>query len=168
MKISDIQQQKYYSDCKQGLRQVVGLAGDEVTYVLVWAAVRQEWDNQKQETVSLLGQQSTIKLVSFASWAKSCLCPADGEMLRASLEAKSIKLSVGELAYMQGVLNEAGVIAAGSVVSFDHTEGRAVSGLQKKGFVVRLIGEIEITGTGAAWLKQLSSAVQLGKDKHVD
>lgn len=164
MKITEIQQGQYYHDGKQGLRQVGEINGDEVTYLLVWAAVRQEWDYQKRETISVLGQQSTIKLASFASWAKSCLDPVAGEMLRTSLEAQSIKLSAGERAYMQDVLKEAGAITAGSVVSFDHTEGRAVSGLQKKGFVIRLDGEVEFTEIGAAWLRQASRAIQAEKE----
>ncbi len=38
---------------------------------------------------------------------------------------------------MKSVLREAGRAAAGTLVSFDHAEGRAVAGLAKKGFVVR-------------------------------
>jgi hypothetical protein len=33
-------------------------------------------------------------------------------------------------------------------------EGRAVSGLAKKGLVVRHVGEVELTALGATWLRQ--------------
>lgn len=64
----------------------------------------------------------------------------------------TLKLSVGEEAFMRSVLEEAGRSPVGTLVSFDHTEGRAVSGLAKKGMVVRKSGEVEITEAGAAWL----------------
>ncbi|WP_186157236.1 hypothetical protein [Burkholderia gladioli] len=63
-----------------------------------------------------------------------------------------VRLSFGEDAYMRSVLKEAGRITAGTLVSFDQTEGRAVSGLAKKGLVVRLDGEVQITDAGAMWL----------------
>ncbi|MGG2041318.1 hypothetical protein [Burkholderia gladioli] len=63
-----------------------------------------------------------------------------------------VRLSFGEDAYMRSVLKEAGRITAGTLVSFDHTEGRAVSGLAKKGLVARLDGEVQITDAGATWL----------------
>ncbi|KVK78151.1 hypothetical protein WJ47_17160 [Burkholderia ubonensis] len=63
-----------------------------------------------------------------------------------------IKLSFGEEAFMRAVLEEAGPAKAGRRVPFNHMEGRTVSGLAKKGFVVRLDGEVEITDVGAAWL----------------
>ncbi|WP_186138366.1 hypothetical protein [Burkholderia gladioli] len=63
-----------------------------------------------------------------------------------------VRLSFGEDAYMRSVLKEAGHITAGALVSFDHTEGLAVSGLAKKGVVVRLDGEVQVTDAGAMWL----------------
>lgn len=66
----------------------------------------------------------------------------------------TVKLSFGEEAFMQSVLKEAGPASAGSTVSYDHMEGRAVSGLAKKGLVVRHVGEVELTALGAAWLSQ--------------
>jgi hypothetical protein len=62
------------------------------------------------------------------------------------------KLSSGEDAFMRSVLVEAGRAHTGTLVSFDHTEGRAVSGLAKKGLVVRLGDEVRLTDVGAAWL----------------
>ncbi|KVZ49483.1 hypothetical protein WL19_15880 [Burkholderia ubonensis] len=61
-------------------------------------------------------------------------------------------MSFGEEAFMRAVLEEAGPVKARRRVPFNHMEGRAVSGLVKKGFVVRLDGEVEITDVGAAWL----------------
>ncbi|RQP96545.1 hypothetical protein [Burkholderia stagnalis] len=63
-----------------------------------------------------------------------------------------VKLSPGEEYFMRSVLREAGLVSAGTRVSFDHTEGRAVSGLAKKGLLVRLDGEAQLTEAGAAWL----------------
>ncbi|KWB61673.1 hypothetical protein WL39_20550 [Burkholderia ubonensis] len=54
--------------------------------------------------------------------------------------------------FMKSVLAEAGRAMAGMRVLFDHTEGRAVSGLAKKGLAVRLDGEVRLTDIGAAWL----------------
>ncbi|WP_080432628.1 hypothetical protein [Burkholderia ubonensis] len=65
---------------------------------------------------------------------------------------RSKKLSFGEEVFMKSVLREVGCASAGTLVSFDHTEGRAVSGLAKKGFVVRQDAEVKITEAGAAWL----------------
>lgn len=65
-----------------------------------------------------------------------------------------VKLSLGEEAFMKSVLKEAGPASAGSTVSYDHTEGRAVSGLAKKGLVLRRVGEVELTALGAEWLRQ--------------
>ncbi|WP_157662086.1 hypothetical protein [Burkholderia ubonensis] len=66
-----------------------------------------------------------------------------------------VKLSFGEEVFMRSVLKEAGRAKAGMLVSFDHTEGRAVSGLAKKGLVVRIdrTREVQITDAGAAWLE---------------
>ncbi|KVD92936.1 hypothetical protein WS63_07835 [Burkholderia stagnalis] len=66
--------------------------------------------------------------------------------------SRSKKLSFGEEVFMKSVLAEAGRADAGTLVSFDHTEGRAVSGLEKKGLVVRLDDEVRLTDVGAAWL----------------
>ena len=62
------------------------------------------------------------------------------------------KLSPGELAFMVSALDAAGgTITAGTMINYGHTEGRAVSGLEKKGFVVRHKGEVEVTEAGAVW-----------------
>lgn len=153
MNINEIQPDMYFHDGKQGLRYVTAINNDDVTYELAWAVARNDWDAKQQKSVSILGQQFTIKLASFAAWAQTAYSPSEGEMLRDKLKAKSIKLSVGELAYMEDVLKEGGQLVAGSVVSFDHTEGRACAGLAKKGLVVRLKNEVEITPLGAAWLR---------------
>ena len=62
------------------------------------------------------------------------------------------QLSFGEAAFMKAVLERTGPAQAGTLVPFDHTEGRAVSGLAKKGLVVRLNREVQVTDAGAAWL----------------
>ncbi|MCK8652985.1 Lrp/AsnC family transcriptional regulator [Ralstonia insidiosa] len=82
-------------------------------------------------------------------WVKAV--PAGSDSASTS---RTVKLSVGEEAFMQSVLKEAGPASAGSSVSYDHMEGRAVSGLAKKGLVVRHVGEVELTALGATWLRQ--------------
>ena len=63
------------------------------------------------------------------------------------------KLSPGELAFMASALDEAGgKITAGTMINYDHTEGRAVGGLEKKGLVCRHKGEVEVTAIGENWL----------------
>ncbi|KVO25108.1 hypothetical protein [Burkholderia ubonensis] len=66
-----------------------------------------------------------------------------------------VKLSFGEEVFMRSVIKEARRAKAGMLVSFDHTEGRAVSGLAKKGLVVRIdrTREVQITDAGAAKLE---------------
>ena len=76
-----------------------------------------------------------------------------GEAILAS-PAFQVALSPGEMAFMTSVLDEAGEdVGQGTMVSFDHTEGRAVSGLAKKGLVVRHKGEVELTELGTTWLR---------------
>ncbi|AQH05756.1 hypothetical protein A9R05_42835 (plasmid) [Burkholderia sp. KK1] len=68
---------------------------------------------------------------------------------------KNLKLSFGETAFMKSVLSEAGRVRAGTLVTYDHTEGRAVAGLAKKGLVVKLDGQVQVTESGAAWLAEV-------------
>jgi hypothetical protein len=75
-----------------------------------------------------------------------------GTVKARNIDTSKVKLSFGEQVFMRSVLVEAGRAEAGTLVSFDHTEGRAVSGLAKKGLVVRLAREVQITDSGAAWL----------------
>ncbi|KVV07342.1 hypothetical protein [Burkholderia ubonensis] len=70
-----------------------------------------------------------------------------------------VKLSFGEQVYMRSVLAAVGAVPAGALVSFNHMEGRAVSGLAKKGFLVRTGRTAALTTTGAAWLAGAAAAV---------
>ncbi|WP_186215105.1 hypothetical protein [Burkholderia gladioli] len=65
---------------------------------------------------------------------------------------QNIKLSFGETAFMKSVLSEAGRVRSGTLVTYDHTEGRAVAGLAKKGLVIKLDGQVQVTESGAEWL----------------
>lgn len=76
----------------------------------------------------------------------------ESDVERAHSGKAEVKLSVGEETFMKSVLTEAGRATAGMRISFAHTEGRAVSGLAKKGLVLRLDDEVELTDIGAAWL----------------
>ncbi|WDD90249.1 hypothetical protein Bsp3421_000070 (plasmid) [Burkholderia sp. FERM BP-3421] len=75
----------------------------------------------------------------------------------ASSEATGPKLSRGEQAFMHTILAEAGRAPAGTLVPVEHTEGRAVSGLARKGLVIRLDTEAQLTEVGAAWLAAATS-----------
>lgn len=77
-----------------------------------------------------------------------------------------VKLSLSEEAFMKSVLKEAGPALAGSTVSYDHTEGRAVSGLAKKGLVMRRVGDVELTALGAEWLSQAAKNGRTAPENH--
>ena len=163
MKQSDIAPGVAYSDKKLGVREVVSISGggnSVVTYRLLAAKVTEEYSWLQGTTVSLIGATFSMTLAAFAAWAEESL-PGDALALRlAQLKAQAIKLSPGELAYMQDAMQEAGgAITAGTLIQFDHTEGRAVSGLAKKGLVERLDGEALVTELGAAWFG-IKSVVQ--------
>lgn len=102
---------------------------------------------------SLVGTSAKLSFDGFALWAKVELDEASAEGLLCELAVAKLKLSPGELAYMKSVLKEAPDATQGTCISFDHTEGRAVSGVAKKGLVLRFDGEAELTKLGVAWLR---------------
>lgn len=164
MKVADIQVGGFYHDGKAGVREVLsigpdGSGMDRVEYRLLAAKVTQEYSYAKQRMVSIIGSTTSCHLTSFAAWAKTVLSKDECTDLLNTMDARRIKLSPGELAFMVSALDEAGgVITKGTAITFDPTEGRAVSGLEKKGLVVRLAGEVEITILGAAWFKNMDQA----------
>lgn len=154
MKPSDIAVGSAYHDGKQGLREVIAKDGAPVTvtYRILAAKQSQEWDLGTRTMLSLIGSVSTISLEGFAKWAKGEVLTPDIEAYLQRLEAAKLKLSAGELAFMESIKQEEVPVKLGTMISFDHTEGRAVSGLQKKGLLLRHQNEAELTSLGAAWL----------------
>lgn len=156
MKPADIQVGKFYHDGKFGLREVIRIDGSprEVRYKIHSAKQENEWVPSKKATVSVIGQEATVLMQSFCAWAKTAHDEADGKAVLTKIQARRIKLSTGEVAFMKSVLAECSTVpaAAGTLITFDHTEGRAVGGLQKKELVLRLDGQVEITELGAAVL----------------
>ena len=143
-----------YHDGKHGLREVLGekpLAGT-IRYRLLASKVEREFGTDGQPK-SLIGQESEVTTNGFAAWAKVGYAAEDGHRVLLRLQAEKVKLSPGESAFMQSVIVEAegGSLAAGTRVSYDHTEGRAVAGLEKKGLLHRAGGhEVEVLPLGAA------------------
>lgn len=149
-----------YSDGKLGLRKVVSKQGSpiEVRYIILAAKVEREHVD-KGEYVSVIGQESGCSLESFARWAKVGYDEEGGQEALRKLHARKIKLSSGEDAYMRSVIAEAGIVGPGTTVTYDHTEGRAVGGLEKKGLLQRAAsgGEVELSLLGRAKLELLAA-----------
>lgn len=159
MKVADIKVGGFYHDGKAAVREVLAIAPDgagieRVEYRILAAKVTQEYRHAENRMVSVIGTTSSCHLASFAAWAKLGLSKADCDALLTRMAATRVKLSPGELAFMESALDEVGgEISSGTMISFDHTEGRAVGGLEKKELVVRHKGEVEVTELGAAWLR---------------
>lgn len=74
------------------------------------------------------------------------------------LQAAKIKLSPGETTFVQGVRAERheDPFVGGTLITYDHTEGRAVAGLERKGLVRRVGGgEVELLTLGAALINAM-------------
>lgn len=160
MKATEIVVGDVYWDGKQGLRKVVAMHGTifvKVRYALLAAKVERMLFSK--DAVSLIGRESDIALETFATWARKRFNPEEGAQQLLVLQAAKVKLSPGEEAFMQSVAAELqGVVEAGTQVSYDHTEGRAVGGLERKGMLKRLAGnEIELTDLGRAKLRGVTA-----------
>lgn len=164
MKCDDIKAGCFYYDGKSSVREVIsiepGAVGVErVEYRILAAKATKEYRHAEKQRVSIIGTTSFCQLASFAAWAKEGLSKVACDDLLLRLEASRVKLSFGELAFMESALDEAGgEIPPGTAITFDHTEGRAVGGLQKKLLVVRRDGEAEVTSLGAAWFRIAAEA----------
>lgn len=159
MKREELEPGWFYSDGKDGVRELIsvdrhGGDQDQVTYRLLWAKVTLSYCSLQARMVSCLGSTVTCQMGSFAAWAKSRMNREECDALLMRLKARRVKLSPGERAFMDSALQEAaGSIPAGTLISVDLTEGRAVGGLERKGLLVRRPGEAEFTALGAAWLQ---------------
>ncbi|WP_341744670.1 hypothetical protein [Azonexus hydrophilus] len=161
MKQSEIQAGECYFDGKEGIREVVSIDPKipTVKYRLLSAKITQEYSWTKGQMVSLIGSETTCNLSSFASWAKHHVPQAEIGNIMLRIAAKKIKLAPGEKMFMNSALDESGgAIVEGTSISFDHTEGRAVSGLEKKGLLVRDNREVTVTALGAAWFANAAEA----------
>lgn len=159
MKVADIKVGSFYYDGKVAVREVLAIGPDDagverVEYRILAAKVTQEYSHAEKRMVAVIGTTTSCHLASFAAWAKVGLSKPDCDVLLTLLAANQVKLSPGELTFMESALDEAGgEISSGTMISFDHTEGRAVGGLARKELVVRHNGEVEVTALGAAWLR---------------
>lgn len=168
MSLKDILAGRIYFDDKLGLREVVEVAGApvRVRYRLLAAKIEHQWVygdvGQASTKQSLIGTESTVTLEAFASWAKHSYDTSEKEALLLQVQAKRLKLSAGEVAFMASVRSELGKTASvGTLVSYDHTEGRAVAGLQRKGLLTKLPGgEVQLLALGVA---RLDSAADEGE-----
>ena len=154
MKVQDIQVGHSYSDGNQGLRKVMAIEGSplRVRYEILAAKIEREMGHDFMY-VSVLGQERQCDLESFARWAKSGYEREEAKRVLLGLQAAKVKLSPGEDLFLEGVLKETGwrPLDAGAHVTYDHTEGRAVSGLEKKGLLRRVGGsEVEVLPLGSA------------------
>lgn len=165
MKITDIEAGSFYHDGKDGVREVLSIGpGDagvaRMEYRILAAKVTQEFSWEKQQMVSLIGTVSSCAVPSFSAWAKIKMTKEECDDLLLRMAARKVKLSPGEKAFMDDARSEAGgEITPGTMISFDHMEGRAVSGLEKKGLVLRHKGEVEVSKLGAAWFQGVDAPV---------
>lgn len=161
MKQQEIQVGRIYHDGKAGLREVVAIeAPVGVRYRLLAAKVEQEFDRHGVAK-SVLGVESAVTLAAFAAWAKEGYDAQEGDKVLLRMRAAKIKLSPGEIAFMESVKKEMqdGPCTAGMLASYDHTEGRAVAGLEKKGLVRRFGGgEVELLALGAARINAIADS----------
>lgn len=156
MKIADIRVGDIYYDGKSGLREVLWIAGAplRVQYRILESRLKYKYSYVQQATIPVIGSEGSCALEAFASWARQGLSWEESDLLMLELRARNIKLSPGELAYMSSVYDETdGSASVGLTISFDHTEGRAVGGLEKKGLVERLRAAASLTDLGVAWLR---------------
>lgn len=160
MKLGDFQIGHIYHDGKQGLREVVGVdkADGTVRYRILAAKVEREVGPGGQFR-SLIGCESVVTIAAFAAWAKVAYDADDGNRFLRCLRARRIKLTSAEHDYMVNLLLDDPLgrpHQAGTVVAYDRTVGRAVSGLEKKGFLRRMgDGKAEVLPLGTARLQCL-------------
>lgn len=174
MKIADIKTGNIYYDGKSGLRLVLWIAEAPLTrlkrvqYRVLESRRKQEYSYTQQAMIPVIGSESSCTLEAFASWARQGFSLEEGELLMLELRARNVKLSPGELAYMRAVYDETdGLASVGLTISFDHTEGRAAGGLEKKGLVIRLRAAVELTELGAAWMRAEAKS-RKGIERHED
>ena len=157
MKVSEIVAGFWYTDGKDGVREVISVTSDatsKLRYRIHAARHENDYCNETNAMVSVLGGSSSCDVTSFARWAKERMTMEDGLGKVQELRAWKLRLTASERAFLDEAFFEAGGdISAGTLVQFDPSEARAVKGLERKSIVVKLNGEVEITPTGAAWFR---------------
>lgn len=170
MKIADIKAGNIYYDGKSGLREVLWIAGAplRVQYRILESRLKYKYSYVQQATIPVIGSERSCALEAFASWARQGLSREESDLLMLELRARNVKLSPGELAYMNSVYDETdGLASVGLTISFDHTEGRATGGLEKKGLVILLRAATQLTELGAAWMRAEAKS-RKGIERHED
>lgn len=167
MKVKEIEVGRFYHDNKAGVREVLALIQDpdgnhSVEYRILAAKSTQEYDSKRREMVSVIGTTSRCRVSSFATWAKVGMDALGAQALMMTMQAKKIKLPPGELAFMVSAVHEVGgPLTEGLRIEIAHTEGRAASGLEKKGLLLRdkATNEAVFTPLGAAWSVNLTKPI---------
>lgn len=161
MEQTEIRAGHHYYDGKDGLREVLSIDADSLRYRILAARQERAYSYKQGTMVSVIGTEITCTVATFATWAKRLLTPLEAQQLLLEMQARKTKLSPGELAFMKSAYEEAGgTITPGTAIQVDHTEGRAVAGLAKKGLMIRNKGEAEVTALGAAWFRSFEGAVR--------
>lgn len=157
---NDIIPGQLYFDDKDGLREVVALLDNDslVQYRVLAARQERRWSYALDAWCSLIGQEISCTRAAFAAWAKVALSAEAGAALLLELQAGKIKLSPAERLYLLAAQTTAGFAGLGARLPIKHTEGRAISGLAKKGLLVRVAGEASVTALGAAWFRRMSAS----------
>jgi len=157
MKKEEIKAGLVYSDGKKGVREVASIGVEEAGKVRFRIlSAKQEWSYVygNLSKVSEIGRESSCEIDSFARWAKEAMSIEEGARRVLEIKAFSTRLSKGEQEFMDSARIEAGgEITAKTLIQLDKSESRAVGGLEKKGFLVKRDGEVEVTESGAAWFR---------------
>lgn len=151
MKVTDVQAGRFYHDGKQGVREVLTIEQDQVRYRMLAAKQTQAYDHRQKTMVPLLNTESSMTLGAFAAWAKTSHVRETIDAVLLDLQARALKLSPGELAFLQPALS--GAFGPGATLAVSHTDGRAVAGLAKKGLVTREGAVATLTVLGGAWVR---------------
>ncbi|TAL65853.1 MAG: hypothetical protein EPN79_11940 [Burkholderiaceae bacterium] len=153
---------RIYHDGKAGLRKVTSISGSPIAvrYRILAAKVERDFDWRSHQYQSLIGHVGECTLEAFARWANTGYDEAGAQAVLLSLQARKIKLSPGEDAFMRSAAAKVHVAGQGSKVSYSHTEGRAITGLEKKGLLLprlKITNQVEFSPLGRAKLLQLAS-----------
>lgn len=163
MRVKDIVVGGVYHDGKMGVRKVLSIARDDagmdrVRYSIMESKVRHSFDHRVGKMVSIIGNESSCHLTSFATWAWRQISTSEYKQIQVSLEAGRTKLTPGEQKFLLDLANP---IYEGSRIQAPSTYKRTLSGLEKKGLLVLVepSGEVEFTALGA-YIAEQSHATQ--------
>lgn len=150
-----------YFDGKAGVREVLQISGApiDVRYRILAAKAETELD-EHFERRSTIGKQDSCRLEYFSRWATAQYTSEGAQELLLALQVKKMKLPPGEAAFFRETVAACGVHRPGTMVAYDHTEGRAVTGLEKKGLLTRSAAgkAVELTHLGRSMLEFVTAA----------